>query len=319
MHRNVALAVGIGLLVAGCGTTSVRMLVVRPAVINARAYGGTASVAGFVAAQPQLVPIAEAFRLDVERQIVAGHGGVVRLQQVGGGLAITGRVDEHGLRLATEQEETTCKRKVKVERDGQEVEQPAEQPCLRYRVRWAARMMALVRVTSSQGQTLFLRQLIEEDTGVTPWQKETVPTVPDAARRLGQVRVKLAQKVAWLVVPHKERVTATLYDCPAPAERTCDQGARALAASDYDGALRIYQQAIDQLRATPGMAASEIAEVHWNRAIVAKYGRMFSLAVTELQAALALENSGTYRRELEDVQRAAAEHEQLIDQGLGGN
>ena len=308
----------LALLCSGCGTTSVRMQVVRPSVFNARSYGGTASVAGFVAQAPNLVPIADAFRVDVERQIVAGHGGVVQLVQGGAGLAITGRVDEYGVRIEREEQNATCKRRVKVQQGGKSEEQRVDQPCKRYRVRWAARMMALVRITSGQGQTLFLRQLVEQDTGITPWEEDHAPEVRDLDRSLGQVRVRLAQRVAWLVVPHRERVTATLYDCPEPAAKTCDQGARALANSDYQGSLALYQQAMAMLQGKPGVPASEIAEIHWNRAIVAKYGRMFDLAIAELHAALRLENSGTYRRELEEVQRAAVEHAQLIDQGLGG-
>lgn len=319
-RRSLLLLLGVAVsgALAGCGTTSVQMLVTRPAVFNAQQFGGTVGVAGFVSQNPALVQVANTFRVDVEQQILAGHGGVVRLTHGGAGLMITGRVDEYGLALQTEEEDAQCDRRVRVEQGGKTETRTVRQACKRYRVRWAARMLALVRITSAQGQTVFLRQLLEQDTGITPWNDDEVPQVPNAAGRLAKVKLALAQQVAWLVVPHRERVTATLYDCPEPAAKTCDQGARALAASDYDGSLRLYQQAIDMLKNKPGLPPSEIAEIHWNRAIVAKYGRMFGLAVQELQAALRLEDSGTYRRELEAVQRAAVEHEQLIDQGLGG-
>ncbi len=306
---------------AGCGTTSVSMLVVRPALINAQPYGGTASVAGVVASNPVQVPVANALRAEIEQAILAGHGGVVRLVQVGGGLAITGKIDEYGVAFETDEEDARCKlkTKVKVEQGSAETEQPADRPCKRYRSRWQARMITTVRISSSQGQILFYRQLVQARDGTTPWREDEVPTPPNQDGTLLQLRRAMAEQIAWLVVPHRERVTAVLYDCEAPAEAICQSGARLLAASNYQGALDTYAQALEALRKRPGIPASELAEVHWNRAIVAKYGRMFDLAIQELQEAIRLDNSATYRNQLIEVQKAAEDHNRLIDQGLGPN
>ena len=332
---RVALAAALLLGSVGCGTTTVSMLVVRPALINAQPYGGTTSVAGVVASNPMQVPAANALRAEIEQAILAGHGGVVRLVQLGGGLAITGKIDQYGVAISTEEEDARCKLKttVKVEQAQTETEQPetarpetaqadeqpADRPCKRYRSRWQARVIVTVRITSSQGQVVFYRQLVQAKDGVSGWQDEQVPTPPSQDQTLLQLRRAVADQIAWIVVPHQERVAAVLYDCEAPAEALCENGARQLAASNYQGALETYAQALEALRKRPGVPASELAEVHWNRAIVAKYGRMFDLAVQELKAAIQLDDSGTYRHELIEVQRAADDHNRLIDQGLGGN
>ena len=297
------------------------MLVVRPSVINAQTYGGSASVAGFAVARPELAPLAEPMRIDVERFMLAGHGGVVRVVQAGGGLVVSGQVDEHGVHLRSEKEQVPCKEKVKVKQGNSEEESEVKRDCVRTRTHWEAVVAVRTQIATGQGQLLYLRPVEHRHSGVTSWHDGTSAPVPDAKLRdeLNALRLDVARTIAWLVVPHKERVTATLYDCPKPATNTCKDGVRLLAASNYDGALNAYAHALVQLKATPKMKKSTLAEVHWNRAIVARYGRQFDLAVTELQAALALENAASYRRELDEVRAAAVDHVRLIDQGLGGS
>lgn len=318
---RLLLAGAVAWTAAGCGTSSVSMLVVRPALINAQSYGGTASVAGVVASNSTQVAVANTMRAEIEQAILAGHGGVVRLVQMGGGLAITGKIDEYGVTISTEEEDARCKlkTKVKVEQGSNETEQPVDRPCKRYRSQWQARIVVTVRVASSQGQILFYRQLVQARDGATPWQEETVPTPPNQDATLHGLRRAMADQIAWTVVPHRERVTAVLYDCDAPAEALCQAGVRQLAASNYQGALDSYAQALEALRKRPNVPASELAEVHWNRAIVAKYGRMFELALQELREAIRLDDSATYRNQLSEVQKAAEDHSRLIDQGLGPN
>jgi hypothetical protein len=317
----VLLAGAVAAVASGCGTTSVSMLVVRPALINAQSFGGSASVAGFVASRGEWAAYAEPMRADVERFLLAGHGGVVRVMQQGGGLVISGQIDELGLRTRNEVEDTTCEDKVKVKQGGREVESVVKRDCKRVRTQWEAIVSVRTRVTSSAGQLVYLRHVSRNKTGVTAWANDEPPVLPVATvnRHLDRLRLDVARDIAWLVVPHKVRVTATLYDCPEPAKRVCEDGARLLAASNYDGALGAYATALERLGKAAKVERSTLAEVHWNRAIVAKYGRRFELAIAELQAAIALDDSSSYRRELGAVRGAAEDHERLIDQGLGGS
>ncbi len=299
---------------AGCGQTAVSMLVVRPALINAKPFGSTVSVAGFLAAQPSWVATAEQLRVEVERAILAGHGGVVPLVQHGGGLAISGTVDQITTRVQYEEKEGRCPVK-KVPGGGEE--QSADRPCPHRRGQWATAMLVSVRIVSSTGQVVYLRQLQRERTGFTAWVADAMPTMPDLRPQMATHRQELANEIAWLVVPHQERVTEHLYDCDPPAEKMCQDGARLLASSRYDEALNAYAAALQALQGNPKAEASDIAEIHWNRAIVAKYARNFQLAIQSLQEAIRLDDSARYRAELDNVQRAAADHERLLDQGLG--
>ncbi len=301
-------------IAAGCGQTAVSMLVVRPALINVKPFGGSVSVAGFLAAQPSWIATAEQLRVEVERASLAGHGGAVPLVQHGGGLAVSGSVDQVSTRVQIEEREGRCAVKPKA---GAGEEQRADRPCPHRRGTWTAAMQVSVRIVSSAGQVVYLRQLQRERTGVTGWVEDAMPTMPDLRPEMVRQRQELANEIAWLVVPHQERVVEHLHDCEEPATKMCQDGARLLASSRYDEALGAYAAALKALQSNPKADASDLAEVHWNRAIVAKYARNFQLASQALQEAIRLDDSARYRAELENVQRAAADHERLIDQGLG--
>jgi len=132
------------------------------------------------------------------------------------------------------------------------------------------------------------------------------------------MRQRVVQRMAHVVVPYRTRVTATLYDCDPPAEQFCKAGVANLARSRYDAALADYDRAMAALKRVKTAKRGDVAEIHWNKAIIYKYSRRFQQALAELDAALALDpGNGTYIRERKAVFDERARHSQLIEQGLG--
>ena len=307
---------------SGCGTTSVSMVVVRPAVLNAQPYGGTASVAGFASSRADYSIVTGQLRQEVQRELLQGVGGVVRVVNYGGGLSISGRVDDYAMRLREESRVRDCQKKVVHVNTKTGEESPVSYvkgKCQMRRLRWKARVAVLVRVQSSTGQLLYLRHIIEERTGRTSEVQDRAPRPPNPHTALRRLRRRVAARIAHLVVPHRARVTARMYDCEGAAEPLCDTGAKRMAQSRYDDSLAAYAEALTVLKRTAGTRKSDLGEVHWNRAQVNKYARRYNAAITELQLALQLDpGNSTYKREFGAVQAARDAHLKLIDQGLVG-
>ena len=310
------------LLLMGCGTSSVSMVVVRPAVINAQPFGGTVSVAGFAAPRPDYAIIAGQLREEVQRELLGGVGGVVRVVDYGAGLTVSGRVDEYRMRLREESREESCKKKVVHVNTTTGEESPVtyvKGKCKLRRLRWNAHVAVLVRVQASSGQLVYLRHVVERETGRTPEVRDVAPRPPRTHALLRKMRLRVAQRIAHLVVPHRARVTATMYDCKGAAEGLCNTGVKRMAQSRYDDALAAYTQALAVLKSTPQTRKTALGEVHWNRAQVNKYARRYDAAIAELQLALGFDpGNRTYTREFQVVQAARQSHKQLIDQGLVG-
>ncbi|GEM_PF-2820032 len=316
-RRAALVIVAAGLFAAGCGTTSVKMMVVRPALINARPWGGTVSVQGVAAAHPDYIHVAGQIRQELKQRIVNGYGNVVALKQYGGGLQVSGRLERYDITLEVQSRQTTCSDTIRVRQGGKSVSQRVSRPCVMKQHRWRAHVDVLMRVTSNNGQVLFLRHLTETRTGSTVERRAVAP-MPDSHRILQGLRNLIVTRMAQVIVPHRVRVTATLYDCPQPAEGTCNRAVANLAKSRYDAALAEYDRALAQLQKAPGVERSDIAKVHWNKAIVCRYGRRFDAALNELDSALRLDpGNSRYQRERANVQADRDRHSRLIDQGLG--
>ncbi len=309
-----------GLFVAvGCGRTHVSMLVTQPALINAQPYGASVSVAGFGAAQPAWGIAADQIRREVEQEILRGVGGVVRLMQHGGGLVISGRLTGQDIQGEEDSRETTCKDAVRVRQGNRTVTKTVESACTLRQIDWSASVDVEARIVAANGQIVYLRHHHAGDTGSTP-ETRSAPTWPDAEAIFAGLRRQIAHEVAHLVVPHRARVTATLYDCKRQAAKACTDGARLLAASRYDDSLRAYDRAIALSRDAKGISRADLAKIHWNKAIVAKYAARFDIAMTELQEAIRLDPGASgYSRELRDIEATRHRHDQLIDQGLQKN
>ena len=318
---TVAICLFGGVAASGCGTTSVSMVVVRPAVINAQPFGGTVSVAGFAAPRPDFAAVAGQLQQEVQRELLAGVGGVVRVVSYGGGLSVSGRVRDYSMTLHEERKQRRCRKQV-VDSAGAGEEKPVKTVdgvCIYRRLRWQARVAVLVRIQASTGQLIYLREVVERRSGRTVEVKDRAPRPPSAHIELRRLRRRIAQRIAHLVVPYRTRVTARMNDCEGAAESLCDSGARAMSQSRYRAAIAAYKQALAVLQRTPGTSPADLAEVHWNLAQVNKYARRYDAAVAELQEARRLDpGHSQYLNELNAVQAARQAHRQLIDQGLVG-
>ncbi len=304
------------LTLASCGTSTVSMMAVRPAILNAQAYGGTVSVAGFAPAHPDYALISGQFRNEVAERIAGGVGGTVRLLEYGGGLVISGRVEAYTAQLHAHERLTTCTDSVSVDGGKSSATKNIERPCAWRWLDWQCRVVVTAQVTDPSGRVLIIRPISYERSGSTTQVRDAAPVPPNLHPILQELRLRAAEEVAWLVTPHHERVNAVFYDCQKPATAACEFGVKRMAEARYDEAVAAFTDALAQLERA-GASAADRAKVLWNRAIVLQFSRRFDEAVADLQAAHRLDPQDEYRDQIAVVERERAAHQQLLEQGLG--
>ena len=311
IRRFGVLAVGL-LALLGCGQSTVRFLVVRPAVLNVRDHGGSVRVLGFLPGHPDYAEVAGQLQAEVLDHIMGDVPGAVAVQQYGGGVVISGRVDDYGVTLTEGRRADKCTDEVK-DKDGATSKVSVD--CVQRWYDWSAHMAVAVQVVAATGELLILRPATALATGHTVESRDVAPTPPNSHPLLQALRAQVASSIANLVAPHKEQVTATLYDCQEPAKQTCAAGVRLFAESRYDAAVDAFTQAIGQLDHAK-VVKDELAKAYWDRAIVFQYSRRFDEAEADLRQADALDPSDSYKRQQADVERERALHHKLVQQGM---
>ena len=316
MLRSVGfLAVLFGLL-SGCGTTTVSLVVVRPAMLNAHAYGGTVSVVGFAPHGPSTTFVATQLRAELSQRVIDSVGQTVQLLPQGGGLTVSGQVEDYHLGVTEGFRNARCTEKVRVQQDGAWVSRNVEMPCVFKWFDWSARASVLMQVQNPQGQVIFHQRVARSSSGRTFEQRGGTPPPPNPVPILDGLRTEVVDGMAEVIVPHRVRVNATFYDCPKPANAACEAGVKAMARSDYDTALRAFSDAQRMLTDTHA-PQEDVAKTFWNRALVYEYSRRFDEATADYRQALALDPCDRYREGLRSVEVERQRHLQLIDQGLG--
>ncbi len=301
----------------GCNTSTVRLMVVRPALVNAQQHGGTVTVGPMVVTQPDMVAAVHDLRTMLQQRIINSFGRVVRLHEHGGGLTISGVMEAHGVTEEVGQRDSKCRTKVSKTVGELTTTEEVMRPCVMKRSVWNSRVAMVVRVTARSGQVLFLQRMVDTANGRTPEARNAAPR-PNYDIIMRSARARLATRIARIVVPHRVQVSARLYDCPGRAEPICARAVAAFARSDYDGALMKYDRALATMGQNPKIRPVQRAQVHYNKALVFKYSRRFNEALTELANASRFDpNNGEYVRERERVERERDRHLRLIDQGLG--
>lgn len=308
------------LALSACGTSTVQMVVVRPAVLNTRAYGGTVTVGEWRPAFADYTEVAGQLRYEIASRMLDSVAGSVRLMDYGGGLVVTGQVDDYAMTLRELTRSEPCDRDDAA--DGKAVEgaatpqtRPIKGTCTWHWYEWRARVAVQAKVATASGQVLVWRPMTADRSGKTYEAKGYAPPPPNGHAILQSLRQEIADRVAGLVAPRKERVSVTLFDCAEPAKAVCEAGVRSLAGSRFDEAVQVFTEAIGRLEAAK-VSSGELAKAHWNRAIVLQYARRFDEAWTDLQRCQQLDPSDIYARQLADLQRERAMHLQLLDQGV---
>jgi hypothetical protein len=144
--------------------------------------------------------------------------------------------------------------------------------------------------------------------------------MPPSAATLGgvltELRVAVAEQMGHVLAPHRVRVNATFFDCAEPAKATCEAGMRAMMNSRYSEAAQAFTDAHGQLVAARA-ENNEVAKALWNRALVHKYSRQFDQALLDLRESCRIESRMACNGEMQDVEAERAQHQKLVDEGLG--
>ncbi len=303
------------LMSIGCGTSSVQMMVVRPALVNARPYGGSVSIAGFQPMRPEFYEVASQIHQELAQAVLNSVGGVVQLRD-SGGLIASGQIRNYSIQLTERRRDQQCTDRQQVTQNGATTMQNVQHPCTYFWLDWHAQVAVYFKVSSPQGLTLYWRNHFAERRGMTSEVRDNTPNAPFAPPILRELRAQVVEQLAAVIVPHRVHVTATFYDCKPPVQDICAQGVRFMAASNYDAALAAYSDAIARLTAAR-VPNDELAKVYYDRGVVFEYSRRFDEAIADYKYAITLDDSSAYRNALGSVERERSNHNQLIDQGLG--
>lgn len=305
-------------LLPACGRTYVTMNVIEPAVISPKPYGGSVSVEAFRAPRPDWAQVSGQLRAEVQQAILAEMiPGSVQLRDFGGGLQVSGTIENYGFTVERLRRKAKCHVKRKRMVGDMETTETDIVDCEKRRLKWTANATVRVEVNSAAGQKVYIDVHSATRTGKTPEADNRWPPPPNPHPILQALRGQLAAEIAHVVVPHRRHVTETLYDCEKRAKSACAAGAAHLARSAYEQAEVAYRDAIELAR-RGRQERAEIAKIWWNLAIVFKYSRQFEAGETALAEAIRLDpGDGSYRNEIRRMRAARERHRKLLDQGLG--
>ena len=172
-----------------CGTSTVQMVVARPAVINARAYGGTVTIGAWIPAYADYAEVAGQLRQEIAERVLNSVAGSVRLMDYGGGLVVTGRVDEYSMNLRELVRTEPCHKPAPPPPPAAEGEAPAAKvrpqamvnsTCTWRWYEWQARMAVEAKVTTASGEVLLWRPIVAQRQGKTYEGKDYVPALTPA-------------------------------------------------------------------------------------------------------------------------------------------
>lgn len=313
--KRTKLLLAVALLVAGgCGgTTTAPMEVTRPALINAGDHGGTLTVLAFVPGLPDYREVTGQVQRELASRITANGRGQVHLRPSGGGLVVSGRVERYESHMERRSKQGQCD----VRFDNGEVQRMERRPCTQAWMDWTANVSVILKVSDSAGKVLYHRRIEEMERDSTGVVQDAMPTPPNLHGTLRQLRHRVIERMARVVVPHRVEVSATFYGCAEAAKPMCKQALAHFNASRLDQALAAYGQAEQALRASGQATNAELADLAWNRAMVARYARRFKQAIDELEKARRLDaERQRFKVELTVLQAEERDQATLIEPGL---
>lgn len=298
-------------LATACGGAQAPIEVTRPPLVPASAYGSTVSVSPFTAAWPDYRQVAGTLQQELAEAIDGRKDSGVRLQAFGGGVTVHGVVERYATSFVQLSRAASCTDRVEVEGEMREV----VRACTYRRMRWKAWVSVQMRVKAAEGRLLYQRRIQEIRSGQTPEVRDAVPPPPDLHTRLKGLRQQIVARMARVIVPQRVRLSGVTRPCAGAAAHWCERARAHFAASHFEASLADYDRA---LRAIADGPNADRADVHWNRAQVARYGGDHGLAIDELETAQRLSpGDAVITSTLADVAREQREDGWLIDLGLG--
>lgn len=295
-------------MMGGC-TAGAQLSVLRPAVLNARQFGGTMSVGPFDGHPMAAAAIAQ----DLRQRIMTAEGSPVTLVEGAGALVITGSVIDYSYSERMEQDRETCSR---TETNANGESRRIEYACIEYTRRGHAHVAIAFNVTvSATGQTI-IASTYEDQASRTRTATDEQPAHIDGAGLLARLRDGLVEQFARVILPWRETVRVRLGRC-GDARQHCDPGIQAFRASDFHTAAAAFQRAVTQLEGMEEPPADDLADAWWNLALSLEYSGDWGRAEQAIGEAARYEpDNEAFAQELQNVRRMAEEARRLNEQGV---
>lgn len=317
MFRNQAAPLaGLALLTICCGcggAATVPVIVERPALIDARTHGSTLSIEGFAPGLPDYQQVAGQLGRELAARVKSSGRELVKLQATGGGLLLSGRLERYESQVVQKKKQGQCDVRFN---DG-EVQRMERRACTQAWIEWTANVSVVMKVQTAAGKVLYHRRLEELERDATGVVQDAMPAPPNLHATLRQLRHRVVERMARVVVPRRVEASATFYGCAEPAAPLCGRAIKHFAASRFDQALASYVQAEAKLRSSGASTNPRLADLHWNRAMVARYARRYDRAVDELEKARRLDaDRQRFKVELTVLRVEQRDQAMLIESGL---
>ncbi len=295
-------------LCTGCGARA-RFSVLRPAMLNAREFGGSMAVGMFEGHPMAGAAVAQ----DLRQRIITAEGNPVTLVEGTGGLVIHGAVPAYSYSEQIRESSGTCYRNVT---DSNGNNRRVSYPCTTYtRIGTATVAIAFNITVGPTGQTIFAHTYTDTATARRSETGSRPPTINGGAM-LDRIRSRLTADFARVILPWREVVRVTFGRC-GDARSICENGIAAVRSGDFPAAIASFQQAIQNIEAQSETNAAHLAEAYWNLGLAHEYSGDFPAALEAINRAIQLSpGSANYTEELQNVQQMAEDAQRLAEQGV---
>jgi tetratricopeptide (TPR) repeat protein len=303
-----------GVVLAGCGVTSIMVPVTRPAEINLGKVKRIAigTIQGELGGEVEDDLISRLLEIDsfevldranidqILRELRLSSSDLIDEksalkmgQLLGVAALVTGRVSEYKYDEATVQGKPYT--------DKQNVTHTP------YTREGRASVTVNFRITDlSTGKFLYAKALSAYEAGKTQ-AVDSRPVPIDGDQLLKMARRKVVGQFIKKIAPHREYVNVILLsDSDLPM---LESGIALAKAGDWDGAIGIFREATERYNGTP-----IVHKAFYNLGVAYEYSARFPEAMEALRKAYQLERDSRYVQEIESCRRREAEHKKLIEQ-----
>lgn len=312
--RSSLLLAALALALGACGSRA-RFEIVRPALLDASAFGNTFEVQPFGG-----VDGTAAYRVQalLQQRVGTSLNPSIQLLAGGGGVIVGGQILDHSYGESFSSSRATCYR-TEYYNDSNGRRQSRSVPYECTQVTRTGIAHSAIRITvaiASTGQVVWDR-VYEGSRQAETSATNGTPRGIDGGSMLAELVDVAVADFAPVILPWPDQVVVAFSDC-GHAEG-CDAAWQLVQRSDLTGAEALYTQILGPYDQATGAVDPEdteiVADTLFNRGIVRAYSGSYELGIADIERALSIRpQESEWAQELARIETLAGEYDQLRQQ-----